>query len=199
VVGSFSDMTAGRAQSVDEFMAGMRTRLIADGNKLSTHQMVLGGQPFLRGEVLVAHRSAVRGLGKMDLFTAVLALPSTTPLTPDLLTEFKLKAKDYGLANVGQQAGFKLGLAVVPILVSEHVTPAVRAAALAQRPGKYGLGGGSRFNPGAFVWAAVADLAVSQSLYYTGWFIIGRIGSEFVREKMLLALGPELAKNGQQL
>jgi hypothetical protein len=135
----------------------------------------------------------------MDLFTAVLALPSTTPLTPDLLTEFKLKAKDYGLANVGQQAGFKLGLAVVPILVSEHVTPAVRAAALAQRPGKYGLGGGSRFNPGAFVWAAVADLAVSQSLYYTGWFIIGRIGSEFVREKMLLALGPELAKNGQQL
>jgi hypothetical protein len=193
-------MAAGPAQSVDEFIAGARHRLLADGNELSNHTTLLRAPTDVIGQTLIAHRSAIRMFGKMDLFTAILALPPTAPLTPELLTQFKLRMKDYALDHVGEQLGSPLGLAVVPILVSNQVTQEGRAAALAERPNKYGVSlRRGAVNPGAFVWAAVADLAVSQSLYYTGWFLTGRVGSEFIREKLLLALGPELAKHGQRL
>jgi hypothetical protein len=162
---------------VGDYLAGARERLAACGNEFSEHS-------FACGPAIVGLQSSVHTLGKADLFT-VLVHPRQ-PVTPDLLGEFVHDASRYAEANRGGTWRTR-GLAVLPIVVSEQVGPEARADALARKPSKVGV---ARPNSGTFRWPAVVDVATGDRLYYTGWFWVGRFGSEWIRERLLLAMGP---------
>jgi hypothetical protein len=162
---------------VGEYLAAARERLAADGNELLEHT-------FIPGDAIIGYRSSIQVFWKMDLFTVMLR--PTRPVTPDVFVEFIRDATMYAESN-RRASAWSRTLAVMPIVVTDVVSPALKADALARKPSKVYKG---RYNGGPLRWPAVVDVSTGERLYYTGRFWIGRFGSERVWEKLMLAMGP---------
>jgi hypothetical protein len=162
---------------VGEYLSAARARLAADGNELSEHT-------FIPGDAVIAYRSAIQLFWKVDLFTVMLR--PTRAVTPDVFVEFINDATRYAESN-RRASRWSRSLAVMPIVVTDEVSPALKADALARKPSTVYKG---KWDGGPFRWPAVVDVSTGEHFFYTGQFWIGRFGSEKVWEKLLLAMGP---------
>jgi hypothetical protein len=159
-------------------MAGARQRLATAGNALSEHH-------FAGGTALVARQHVRRTLSSVDLTTFILPVDHATPE----IVQIFVHAAAQAATREPTSSLIWSTVTALPVVVSEHVTPEAREAALARKPFKVRLGRKDY----AFMWPAVLDLATGERLYFKGSFWIGRYGSDWVRERLLEALGPRNA------
>ncbi|MGH9280629.1 MAG: levansucrase [Acidimicrobiales bacterium] len=150
-----------------QYVQHTRQRLLADGNEVS--DVVLRG-----GAVLIGYQSQfkMRWMAtKLHLFTGVAAVPQATA---QAVAALSAEAIGYAKATKGQLRGLQTGVAAIPALVADEVTPDGRAAAEA-RPAK---------EFAAIVLPAVVDLRAGQVYSYTGTIVIGAVYAGFLRERV---------------
>lgn len=149
--------------------------LVADGSAISDHT-------FTYGRAVIASLRTRKWYGPVAVVTVVVAVRS---VTAEVYNQALGDAVD--LARRAHGSTMARGLSVVVVVAGETVSADAKAEALQRRPTKYGTG---FMDAGAFVWPAVADLASGEALFYRGPLTVGRFGSDWVRQKLEVALGP---------
>jgi hypothetical protein len=156
----------------DEYVTAVETRLVAGG-------VQIGHVPIGGLDTLIGYRSQFKMqwmATKLHLFTVV----GTTPLTvnADGLRGFSMQALDFAEREKGGMKGLQVGVAAIPILVSEHVTR--DAVTLATNDII------KRFS--AFAWPVVVDLTARKAYSHQGRVMIGGIYANWMRGQIELAL-----------
>lgn len=160
---------------LEEYLQQVRDRLVANGSAVTDHI-------FTYGRAVIGMQRSRRWLGPVAVASAVVAVRS---VTPDVCN--RAIGDTVELAWEAHGSTMARPLSVVVVVAGETVTADARAQALERRPTKYGVG---FVDGGAFVWPAVADLGSGEALYYRGPLLVGSVGSERIRQKLEVALGP---------
>jgi hypothetical protein len=159
-----------------EYVNAVEHRLVAAG--VQTGRASVGGL-----DTLIGYRSQFKlqwMATKLHLFSVV----GTTDLTvnADGLRGFSMQALDFAEREKGGLKGLQVGVAAIPILVSQHVK---RDAITLARNDII-----KRFS--AFAWPVVVDLSARKAYSHEGRVLVGGIYASWIRGQIALAL-PEFA------
>jgi hypothetical protein len=155
----------------EEFLANTTSNLKEDGYSV-TETDLPGGRATIGYQGKFRWRWVAT---KVNLFTVVSTRPE---VTADDLSAHISQSIEYAKKTKGKLRGLQTGVAVIPILASNAVTP--EAAELARSRPVKGFA--------AIAMPAVVDLSAGQSYVYTGRLILGAIYTTWLRERMTAAL-----------
>jgi hypothetical protein len=147
-------------------------RLSDDGVEVTKGQ--LGGLP-----VLIGYRSRFRWLWmgtRLHVLTVIATPPG--PITGEHLQNFTDAVLDHAIASKGQWRGLQSGVAVIPAMVGEQVSPEAEAFATTRVVKKFA----------AFAWPVVVDLSTGTVHSHQGRVAIGGIYAGYLRQQIALAL-----------
>jgi hypothetical protein len=147
--------------------------------RLATAGVQIGHVPIGGLDTLIGYRSQFKlqwMATKLHLFTVVGTTDAT--VNGDGLRGFSMQALDFAEREKGGLKGLQVGVAAIPILVSEHVTrDAVRVA----RNDII-----KRFS--AFAWPVVVDLTARKAYSHEGRVLVGGFYASWMRSQIALAL-----------
>jgi hypothetical protein len=111
----------------------------------------------------------------LNLFTVVATRPEATA---DGLAAFISESIEYAKQTKGRLRGFQTGVAAMPILASNAVSPEAKDAVKA-RPVK---------GFAAITMPAIVDLSNGDAYYYEGRLLLGAVYTKWLRERMARVL-----------
>ena len=155
----------------EDFLLSTVTNLRNDGYKVSEVELP-------SGPAAVGYQGKFRWLWfatKLNLFTVVVA---RSEANADGLSELISESVAYAKQAKGRLRGLQTGVAVLPILASNVVTP--EAIDLAESRPVKGFA--------AIAIPAIIDLSNGRAHLYEGKFIIGAVYAKWLRERMARAL-----------
>jgi hypothetical protein len=152
--------------SAEGYLATVRDRLLEDGCEVT--EETIG--PI---RAIVGHRSNVRALSKMHLFTVIGSVPEVDETA---MRDFALQVSDYAKARKGQLRGAQSGVLALAALVAPKVETAAKQ--LAARPFRLGTGGFA-----AMVQPAAVDLTEGRVHTFRGRRVWGAALAGYLRNK----------------
>jgi hypothetical protein len=157
----------------EQYVERIAQAMDADGSSVS--QVALPG-----GYAIVGYQSQFKFrwfATKVHLFTVAAPVPVAAIEGLEALTRDSI---EYAKQTNGKLRGLQTGVAAIPILVSDHVTPEARAAV--QLPPKKGFA--------AMTLPAIVDLTTGEVLSYRGTQFIGIVYASWLRERLAAACPP---------
>lgn len=151
----------------DAYLKLVSTQLEKDGNQVSTMQL----KDYT---ALVGYQSKFKWswfATKLHLFTIFISIPE---LNSSLYNDALQQALDYGLQMKGKLRGMQVGVAVLPVIVTQAVDTETQQLA-ESRPNKHYA---------AIITPAVIDITSNQLHTYTGKIIWGSAYTKWLRERL---------------
>jgi len=156
-----------------QYLQESAARMAADGSAVTW-------VPLRGGVVLMGYQSEFRiqwAASKLHLFTAAVSVPVATP---EIVTSFAREVGQYAKATKGRLRGLQTGVATIPAVVAEVVTPQARAD-VEKVPGR---------EFGAFCLPVVVDLADRAVYSFPGTAFWGVLFVPWLRKRLAAAFPP---------
>jgi len=151
----------------EEFLASTSSNLRADGNAVTTVDLP-------SGPATVGYQGKFRWrwfASKLNLFTVVATRPEATA---DALADLISESVEYAKQNKGRLRGLQTGVAAMPILGSDVVSPEAKDSVMSRPPKGFA----------AITLAAIVDLSTGETHYYQGRPLFGVLYFKWLRERM---------------
>jgi hypothetical protein len=155
----------------EEFLSSTISNLKADGNTVTAVDLP-------SGPATVGYQGKLRWLWfatKLNLFTVVATRPEGTA---DGLAGLISESIEYAKQTKGRLRGLQTGVAAMPILASNAVSPEAKES-VKTRPVK---------GFAAITMPAIVDLSTGEAYYYDGRLVLGAVYTTWLRERMTQVL-----------